>query len=246
MLPSAVQWSTCPAASEAWFSLRDVLLHLLTTPALLLPLVAGLALALCATARLAWPSTAFLSGVVVAVISLLYSPLATAGLSAWLNSQLPLPQAPATGPGPSPPVAVLVGRGPHIASATTALAAGMIREGRVQQIYVSGDSPTTAQRLLDLGVPPGSIAGDSCARTTWENATLTSAWIRKQHTLASAPAIVLITDPWQLPRASRAFQHQKVAVSPVAADPGLTPDQSNRIALREVFATLLYGLQGRM
>ncbi len=31
---------------------------------------------------------------------------------------------------------------------------------------------TTAQRLLALGVAPERIAGDSCARTTWEAATL--------------------------------------------------------------------------
>jgi uncharacterized SAM-binding protein YcdF (DUF218 family) len=31
---------------------------------------------------------------------------------------------------------------------------------------------TPAQRLLALGVPPQRIAGDSCARTTWEAATL--------------------------------------------------------------------------
>ncbi|MEA5442760.1 hypothetical protein [Cyanobium gracile] len=40
------------------------------------------------------------------------------------------------------------------------------------------------------------MAGDSCARTTWENASLTSTWIREHHSSANRPAILLITDPW--------------------------------------------------
>ncbi|MCT0208293.1 YdcF family protein [Synechococcus sp. CS-1332] len=226
----------------AWFPVRDALLNLLITPVLVLPLIAGLALLLCRAAGFGWPMRALLSGLAAAFVSLLYSPLTTAGLSAWLSSQLPLP--PTSAPGPA--LAVLVGRGFDIAPATTALAARMLHQGRVQRIYVSGDTPATAQRLLQLGVPPERISGDSCARTTWENATLTNTWIRDHHTLANRPAIVLITDPWQLPRASRAFQLQKLTVTPVAADPGLSPRERNRLALRESAATLLYRLQGRM
>jgi uncharacterized SAM-binding protein YcdF (DUF218 family) len=242
MLPPAVNWNSCPAAPMAWFSLRDFLLHLFTTPVLVLSLVGGLALVLGASGGLGRTARALLSALAVAFISLIYSPLATAGLTAWLTSQLPLPPPLPSGPA----LAVLVGRGPEIASATTALAAHLIEKGLVQGIYVSGDTPATAQRLLQLGVPPERIAGDSCARTTWENATRTSAWIRRHHPPASTPSIVLITDPWQLPRASRAFLHQQLAVFPIAAVPGLPPDQRNRLALREAAATLLYGLQGRM
>ena len=79
------------------------------------------------------------------------------------------------------------------------------------------------------GVAPSRIAGDSCARTTWENATRTAAWLRQHH--PGAP-VLLITDPWQLPRASRAFARQGLQVQP--------------LALRETAATLLYRLQGRM
>ncbi|MCP9929756.1 YdcF family protein [Cyanobium sp. AMD-g] len=226
----------------AWFSLRDSLLHLVTTPVLLLPLIAALALALCAAAGLRWPVTALLSGLVVALVSFVYSPLTTAALTAWLSSQLPQPPPPV----PGPALAVLVGRSPEIAAASTALAARLLQQGRIQAIYVSGDGPATAQRLLDLGVPPQRIAGDSCARTTWENAGLTSTWIRAHHNAAELPAILLITDPWQLPRASRAFQRQQLPVTPIPAVPVLPPLQSNRLALRESAATVLYGLQGRM
>ena len=100
--------------------------------------------------------------------------------------------------------------------------------------------------MLLLGVPLQRIAGDSCARNAWENTTLTSAWIRGHRTPSFPPAILLITDPWQLPRPSRDFQRQQLPVIPMAADPKLSPQQHNRPALRENAATLLYGLQGRM
>jgi uncharacterized SAM-binding protein YcdF (DUF218 family) len=240
MLPPTVDWNACPPAPMAWIPFRELLLAVASTPALLLPLLALLGLLLMGLAGLAWPWRALLSGLLVALASLLYSTLATTALTAWLSSQLPAPPPPA----PGPALAVLVGRGDDIAHATTTLAAGLLAEGRVDRLYISGDTPTTAQRLLDLGVPPQRIAGDSCARTTWENATLTTAWIR-QHLPASTP-VLLITDPWQLPRASRAFARHNLPVTPIAAEPPITPHERNRLALRESAATWLYRLQGRM
>ena len=96
------------------------------------------------------------------------------------------------------------------------------------------------------GDSPRRIAGDSCVRTTWENATRTTAWLRQHHPGASLPAVLLITDPWQLPRASRAFARQGLQVHPLAAEPQLSVPRRNRLALREAAATLLYLLQGRM
>ncbi len=58
--------------------------------------------------------------------------------------------------------------------------------------------------------------------------------------------MLLITDPWQLPRAARAFAGQGLQVMPLAAEPVLSPAKRNRLALRETAATLLYRLQGRM
>ena len=140
-------------------------------------------------------------------------------------------------------MAVLVGRGPEIAAATTAIAAYQLRQGQAASVYVSGDQRATAERLLALGVDPSQLAGDSCARTTWENATITASWLRQHH--PGAP-VLLITDPWQLPRASRAFARQGLQVHPLAAAPQLPANGRNRLALREAAATLLYRLQGRM
>ncbi len=138
---------------------------------------------------------------------------------------------------------VLLGRGDAIAAATTSSAAAQLRRDPSLPAYVSGDARSTAERLVLLGVAPSRIAGDSCARTTWENATLTSAWLQQHH---SGTPVLLITDPWQLPRASRAFQRQGLSVIPLAAEPSLAAAARNRLALRETAGTLLYGLQGRM
>ena len=78
------------------------------------------------------------------------------------------------------------------------------------------------------GDSPRRIAGDSCVRTTWENATRTTAWLRQHH---PGVPVLLITDPWQLPRASRAFSRQGLQVQP--------------LDLREAPGTVLYWLQGR-
>ena len=63
-----------------------------------------------------------------------------------------------------------------------------LREGEGSAVYVSGDQRATAELLLQLGVAPERVAGDSCARTTWESATLTSAWLQQQHPAPAPPA----------------------------------------------------------
>ena len=122
-------------------------------------------------------------------------------------------------------------------------AAQRLRQGQAVAAYVSGDARSTAERLVQLGIGPSRISGDSCARTTWENATLTAAWLGQHH--PGAP-VLLITDPWQLPRASHAFSRQGLQVQPLAAEPPLSAPERNRLVLRETAATLLYRLQGRM
>ena len=237
--PNPIPWQSCPPDPLAWFSLRELGLLVVHTPALLLPLAALLAVGLAALGQVprpAWPAVALFT---LALLSVLYTPWATALLSGWLTAQLPAPA-----PLPSAaPVAVLVGRGPEIAAATTTAAADQLRQGRAVGAYVSGDQRATAEQLVALGVDPARIAGDSCARTTWENATLTAAWLRQHH--PGAP-VLLITDPWQLPRAAHAFRRQGLQVQAQAAEPPLAPAERNRLALRETAATLLYRLQGRM
>ena len=221
IIPLAVAWSHCPPDPLLWLQLREPLLQLLYKPWLVLPLLGGFSWWLSRPL----PTQARLTAVValMLLVALLYSPMGTAWLSAWLEQQLPViaPRAPRES---VPAVAVLVGRGPQVADATTPVAAALLQSGAVSGVYVSGDAISTAQALQRRGVPPDQIAGDSCARTTWENATRTAAWLRHHHPGAS---VVLITDPWQLPRAS------------------FSSGQRNRMALRETAGTVLYALQGR-
>ena len=175
----------------AWIPLRELLLGLVHTPALLLPLAAVLGLAL------AWWLQKPRSG--AAALALLL-PMA-------LSAIYPPRHCPAQ-----------------------CLAAAQLRRDPSLSAYVSGDAPSP-------------IAGDSCARTTWENATLTAAWLGQHH---PGVPVLLITDPWQLPRAAHAFARQGLQVQPLAAEPQLSATERNRLALRETAATLLYRLQGRM
>ena len=154
--PPVIDWRTCPPAPLAWIPRRELLLGLVHTPALLLPLA----------------------------LSATYSPLATALLSGWLQSQLPA--SPSSGPAG---VVVLLGRGDAIAAASTEAAAQRLRQGQAVAAYVSGDARSTAERLVQLCVAPSRSAGDSCARITWENATCTAAWLRQHHPLAAEPPL---------------------------------------------------------
>lgn len=234
-----IDWTICTPDPLPWIGLREALLYVLLRPLLLVSLVAGLLVVLSLALR-RW-SRCLIVIIGVLLVNAIYSPLATEWLSGWLTSQLPAPvelleDAPL-------PVAVLVGRGPKIAKATSREAARLLKQHRVQAVYVSGDQRSTAQRVVDAGAPSERVAGDSCARTTWENATRTNTWLQSHH--PGAP-VLLLTDPWQLPRAAHAFAHQGLRVLPLAVSPKLSSHERNRLALRETAGSLLYRLLGRM
>lgn len=257
-LPShfSIAWTSCSPDPLLWIQLREPLLEIVHTPWLLLPLLALLALAATVPFRLSWKQRALTAAALMLLASGIYTPFTTHALTVWLSAQLPAsttaqmpPTAQPSGDsaGPSPArstrwMAVLVGRGPAIGAATTARAAQLVRDHAVEAVYVSGDALGTAELLVRQGVAPYLVSGDSCARTTWENATRTAAWLRLHHPGAS---VALITDQWQLPRAAQAFRQQGLMVRPIAAQPDLSPEERNRVALRETAAHLLYRLQGR-
>jgi hypothetical protein len=71
--------------------------------------------------------------------------------------------------------------------------------------------------------------------------------IRTRIQLHPGAPVLLITDPWQLARATHAFNHQGLAaVQPLVAEPATSASARNRLALRETAATLLYRAQGRI
>ena len=176
-----IAWSHCPPDPLLWLQLREPVLQLLYQPWLVLPLLGWI------TWRLSSPLPALGRSAAVSLpvlcVALLYSPLGTAGLTACSPDPAPTEHSPA--------IVVLVGRGPQVAEATTALAAVVVRRGGASAVYVSGDAISTAHVLERKGVASAQIAGDSCARTTWENATRTADWLRHHH--LGSP-VLLITD----------------------------------------------------
>lgn len=241
---SALSFAHCSSAPTLWLQLRELLLQLFLTPWLLIPLVGLVGLALTQPLHLGGSARAVAVVLPMALVGSIYSPAATNALTHWLTARIPQGAPTAAAPLRRPaPVAVLVGRGPRVAAATTPLASRLVHEGGVAAVYVSGDRFATVKTLLHQGVPAALVSGDSCARSTMENATRTAAWLRRHHPGAS---VVLITDPWQLARAAAVFRRQGLIVRPVVAEPTLTPRQRNAIALRETAATLLYTAQGRM
>ena len=236
-------WTNCVDAPLRWFSLREPLLYVLFTPWLLSSLVGLLVFSLLFLLPLPLRSWSRCLVLIVAVILAngLFSPFSTQWVSSWLSSQLPEPivrivDAPL-------PVAVLVGRGPEIAKFTSRQAASLLKSQKVAAVYVSGDDSSTAQNVVNVVGSADLVAGDSCARTTWENALFTASWLKSHH--PGAP-VLLITDPWQLPRAAHAFAHQGLSVIPFAAPVQLSSHDRNRLALREAAGTLLYRFLGRM
>ena len=234
-----MQWRECAQTPLRWFQLREQLLFFLHTPVLFLTLLGVVVAVLARLLRLNRVWTAVLAFFIPLMASLIYTSFATTLLTAWLQQQMPPPAAFRSGS----PVVVLVGRGHTIAEATTRAAAIQFQQRGALAVYVSGDDRATAFRLLQLGLPSERVSGDSCARTTWENAALTSDWLRLHH--PGAP-VLLITDPWQLPRASRAFLRLGLQVTPISVEPDLSSRERNRLALRETAATMLYLAQGRL
>ena len=225
-----------------WIDFREGLLLVIGEPVFFLPLLFALCfLVLCPLSL--HRSTALIVSLAFSLCgSLLYSPLATLALDHWLQRQLPLASELSVGSTP-PPVAVLLGRGPEIGLVSTKAAVAALQRGEIQAIYVSGDLRSTADRLVALGAPPSHVSGDSCARTTWENASLTAAWLGQHH---PGSPVLLITDPWQLSRASLLFLRQALSVIPQPVIPALSARSHNRIAWREALALTLYKMQGRI
>ena len=114
-----IEWIDCKPVSSVWFSWREFLLNVLFTP-WLLSLFFGLlitALIVLLSIRLSWLNRALIVISAVLSVNIIYSPLATQGLSVWLASQIP-PTFERAEESPRP-VAVLLGRGEKIGRATS-------------------------------------------------------------------------------------------------------------------------------
>jgi uncharacterized SAM-binding protein YcdF (DUF218 family) len=224
----------------AWFSIRENLLSILYSPSLFLLLTGIFFSLVCGQLPIARKFQLALSLFIPLLFSSIYSPAATRLLTYFLETQVPKTIDLSTN---KTSVIVLVGRGPIVAAATTEAAGLLFNQHKAQAVYISGDLPQTREMLLKLGVPSGFVTLDSSATTTWENASFTSAWLSSHH--PGAP-VTLITDPWQLARAARAFSYHELSVHGRAAMPEMSERSRNHFALRETLAYILYWFQSRM
>ncbi len=232
-LINQLQWELCDRPPLSWITWREVLLQLVAQPGYAYGL---LVIALLLSSLRPW--TRYLRPALLGLglsLLLVYSPLGTHILTDFLNRLLPTALV-----HPAQAI-VLLGRGPDIAAATTQTAAKLFIKGYAHRVYVSGDSPNTGHRLIELGIPANRVAGDTCAGTTWENAVYTAQKLQPK----GVKRIILITDRWQLPRATAAFHKQRFEVSSVASQPKLGDRQENYLAIRETLGTLSYRLLGR-
>ena len=238
-----IDWMSCTADPLRWIAFREILLTIFLTPWLFsffVALIVVCALFFLPLSLRPWSRFVVLLAALL-LTNGLFSSFSTQFFTAWLSSQLPVSTA-SVDDAPLP-IAVLLGRGPQIAKSTTLKAASLLKSQKVEAVYVSGDDISSGQMVVDAGVSPIRVSGDSCARTTWENALLTNAWLQVHH--PGAP-VLLITDRWHLPRATYSFAHQGLTVLPLAVSVDLSSHDRNRFALRETVATFLYRLLGRM
>lgn len=223
-----------------WISTRENFLGILLSPSTFLLLIGIFSSFLCWHLPFTRKSQLVLSLLIPLLISSIYSPAATSLFTYFLENQVPETTPFETN---ISPVIVLVGRGPIVAAATTEAAAQLIKQHKARAVYISGDVPQTRELLMQQGVPSGFITLDSSATTTWENASFTSAWLSNHY--PGAP-VILITDPWQLARAARAFSFQGLSVIGLSAMPEMSERSRNHFALRETLAYILYWFQARI
>ena len=75
------------------------------------------------------------------------------------------------------------------------------------------------------------------------NSLLTSRWVKANHL---GKQIILLTDPWKLPRETKSFERQGMTLIPVSVMPKLADKETNFLAKREALGTFVYILLGRI
>ncbi len=137
---------------------------------------------------------------------------------------------------------VILGRGSQFQAHRVETAVQLWRSQRATQIFASGiyDAPRLVKRLRQQGIPPAQLDGESCSRTTPENAWYTRAALRTP----GKPTILLVTDPPHLPRSFLIFEQAGFQTIPALSPlPGDYPSAENALLLiREYWLMAHYWL----
>jgi uncharacterized SAM-binding protein YcdF (DUF218 family) len=156
--------------------------------------------------------------------------LATAGIVSPLSPD----------PGTRVGAIVILGRGREHSPSRAGVAAQLWREQRAPIIFASGinDAPELAQLLRTKGIPPESISGEGCSKTTWENAVFTKAVLQPR----GIKQILLVTDAPHLWRSLLIFEQVGFQVIPAISplSDQMTSPQRAMLLLREYFFVALY------
>jgi uncharacterized SAM-binding protein YcdF (DUF218 family) len=223
-----------------WASLSWYIFDIVTNPAIVLPVLLTLIVLPWLMRSWRWKRQISSLGLLLLLgYGLVVSPAAIRLGNQWLLSLLPqnLEQ--------SADAIVVLGRGPELRLDRTEAAAQLWQTGRAPLVFVSGsgDAPPMAQALTQAGLPDWAIKGESCSRTTEENAKFTAALLKPQ----GVQQIVLITDAPHMLRSVLTFRSFGFAVVPYPTSFPLQYQTRKQafLILREYLGLVSYGLLGR-
>lgn len=173
--------------------------------------------------------------------------LAVLGLSPWwVNKALQVAIARPVPADASADAIVVLGRGPDHTQRRTEAAIELWQDGKAPHVFISGilDAPIMIESAMDRGVPAVSISGESCSRSTWENAFYSEMLMPEQVSSLPQPTILLVTDDLHIARATlifRSFGFQVIPY-PVKADFSMWRQH----IFREFFVLIYYAVTGRL
>ncbi|XGV98749.1 MAG: YdcF family protein [Leptolyngbya sp. BL-A-14] len=143
-------------------------------------------------------------------------------------------------PGTTVDAIVILGRGREQSPPRVKVAAQLWRDRRAPKIFVSGivDAPELVAMLRTQQVPAQAVSGESCSRTTWENAVFTKAVLQPQ----GVKQILLVTDVPHLWRSLLIFEQIGFQVIPYASPlaSAMTTPQRAMLLIREYFFLAIY------
>lgn len=169
---------------------------------------------------------------------LIASPLGLGVASRGLSTFIPADS------GKSADAIVVLGRGGDLRYHRVETAAELWREQRAPLIFISGrgDAEPIAEQLQARGIPQQAIEGESCSRTTEENAHFTAGLLEPR----GIQRILLVTDPPHMLRSLLTFRSLGFEVIPHPNPMPLMGRRTRGMLLAREYAGLVsYGLAGR-
>ncbi len=147
--------------------------------------------------------------------------------------------------GGSADVIVILGRGPDLRQERVNVAAQLWKVHRAPLLFASGkgDAQEIAQLLEQQGIPKAVIDGESCSRTTEENARFTAKRLQSRQ----IKRVILVTDPPHMLRSLLTFRSLGFAIipHPNPIPRTLSNEKKGLLVFREYFGLIGYHLKGR-